>query len=241
MSLIRRRKKKVFAEKLIFSNDSLLSGKIDAYIMGNNVIDLYDYKSGTIDKESGSFEDYRDQLYFYAYLIHEKHGIYPTTIRLVGKDLAMESIPPAPTKSIEIADRMRKTLELYNQRVEESPLISDNTSASNEGCRFCDYKPYCETFWKSLSDVDTSEYDHIVVGLQNGSIEFSRSGVGAITLRVEKGTVSTEKITLGKFLVERFSDFENKNNQRLIITNIRYKVSHPNSGELTNRSRIIKI
>ena len=197
-----RGKCKVNSERILYSKDRKLSGKIDAYIVEENAIDLFDYKSGSFEKDSIRFEDYKNQLYFYAYLIHEEYGVYPRSLKFIGRDLESKSLHSEPSKSMEIANDMRRKLEFYNQKVSETSEVNQNTSPSSLACKYCDFKINCESFWRSVNNLEHDEYNHVIIGQAVGKIESSKSGSSVAKLKVEKGTVNTSEISLGKLFLK---------------------------------------
>ena len=107
------------SEKTLYSKDGLLFGQIDAYFIHQNRIELVDYKSGKVLEDDIPKEDYVNQLYFYAYLIFENHGIYPEVLRLIGKNAEVIEIEPNIEKSVNLANQMRSVLASYNRATEK--------------------------------------------------------------------------------------------------------------------------
>lgn len=230
----------VHTEDRIFARDGLLFGDLDAYFLRPEGIDLVDYKSGRMDDEGILKEDYVNQLYFYAYLIEQKHGIYPRSVTLVGKDQSAISIPAAPDKSYALADEMRSVLFSYNQKVAKERDVEKFAFPNSRNCAYCDAKPVCNAFWKALHSLETSSYCHVTQGIQ--AVPFRRSQIGCAMLELdqEAGTIAAGRLKISRLYELRYPYLKDKVGQRMLITNLRHiDSSKAPMAEVTDRSQII--
>ncbi len=232
----------VYTEKTLYSNDRLLFGQIDAFFIQSDGIDLVDYKSGSMVDEELPKEDYANQLYFYAYLIHQVHGIYPRSLALVGKDSSCLKIQPSPERSETIAREMKTILSNYNEQIKK-PIVMDSFANPNiDNCVFCDAKPVCESFWKALPEIELPVWAHVAIGTQIAPMVKSKLGGASIELMIEKSSLRTSRLKVTRIFEGRHPEFQDKVGQRILITNLRQLVqSNQELVEATERSLIFPI
>jgi PD-(D/E)XK nuclease superfamily len=233
----------VHAERRLESRDQLLSGTLDAYFITAGGIALVDYKSGEVSDapDDGARREYSDQLYFYAYLIQEVHGQYPTSLSLVGADGTMVDIPPDETRSKDLAADMRAVLAYYNGLVALHVDLESVATPSSDNCLFCARKAMCEKFWGSVGSLDIPAWNHVAVGRQRGSFERSRVGGGSIELIVERSSLRTDVVRITRLFEARYPhmQFDNGDGQRLSIAGLRQaRKGSSNLAEATDRTVI---
>lgn len=229
----------VKTENRLYSRDGLLFGEIDAYFIRPEGIDLVDYKSGSMMEGDSPKEDYANQLYFYAYLIHENHGVYPRSLTLVGKDSATVSIAPSLEKSIELANDMRTVLAHYNDQVSRGAPVERFAVPKIENCLFCDAKLVCSAFWKTASSMEFPPWAHVAIGTQAGHIVRSRVGGSSIEIATERSSLRSKRIKIARIFEGRFPDLKDNPGQILAFTNLKQLiVGGQDLVEVTERSQI---
>jgi RecB family exonuclease len=236
-------KSQVFAEKELFSRDGALFGKVDAYFIRDDAIDVVDYKSGTMVDGEQVKQDYADQLYLYAYLVRETHNIYPRTLSLVGKDGAVLSLPPSARRSEDVAADMRGILVRYNRAIADAPPAQLATP-SVDSCVFCDMKTGCARFWAALDTLELPSWSHVAIGLQSKPFVKSRLGTGSVELTVETSSIRTPVLNITRLFENRFPgiDFSNHVGQRLMVTNLRQPtITNPRLVEATERTTVVSL
>jgi len=231
-----------YAERKLTSRDGLLWGQVDAYFLSKDGIDLVDYKSGAVLEGDEPKQDYEDQLYFYAYLVHEAHDVYPRSLGLVGRDGSVVSLPPSPDRSSALAKEMRSLLAHYNEVVSQGRPAEELASPTSESCLFCDRKAICERFWGALPSLDIPPWNHVAIGVQTTPLVRTARGGGWLELAVEKSSLSAQAIKVTRVFEQRFPavDLEHRVGQRLLLTGLRQsQTGNASVAEATERSAII--
>lgn len=231
-----------YAERSLTSRDGLLWGRPDAYFVSQSDIDLVDYKTGSIFEEDGPRQDYEDQLYFYAYLIDQAHGIYPRSLSLSGPDGNIVSLPPSVERSQAVASNMLSVLEQHNRLAAQGASLEELATPASASCLFCERKLVCERFWHSLPVLETPPWNHVAIGLQSTPLARTARGGGWFELAVEKSSLSVRTLKVARVFDQRFPavDLEHRVGQRLLLTGLRRsEAANPVAAELTDRSTIV--
>jgi PD-(D/E)XK nuclease superfamily len=230
------------AERSLTSRDGLLSGQVDAYFVSDAGIDLVDYKSSPITDDDGSNKQYEEQLYFYAYLIQENHGVYPRSLSLVGRDGEALKLSPSPERSAALATDMRKTLARYNQELADGATLEDLAAPNRDSCLFCDRKAICERYWAALDGLAVPPWNHVAIGLQCTPLVRTPRGGGWFELGVEKSSIHVPVLKLIRVFEQRFPAVDlNQVGQRLFLSGLRALGSTSSVVEATERSTIARL
>lgn len=211
----------IYTENTLYSNDRNVFGQIDAYFIRNGTIDLVDYKSGKIEDQFGVKADYVDQLYFYAYLIDQNHGIYPAKLALKSKDYGDVEICPDPQKSVDVANQMKALLESYNQQVQHLTTVVEMARPSQNACSNCDAKVLCPSFWSNAAKLKLPNGKHVVRGKQIGELKKSTLGGSVIELEIEQASFDAKRILLTRVFEARYPEFKSVPDQRIIATSLK--------------------
>lgn len=214
-------KVEIHSEEWIYSKDEQLFGRPDAFFISAAGIDLVDYKSGSMLEGDSLKEDYSNQLYFYAYLIEEKYGKYPKSLKLIGRDLGEMSIEPAPKTSVQLADQMRSKLREYNDLVSKPSYMDKITSPSAENCSYCDAKSVCNAFWKNAKQMELPNRAHAVVGTQTLPLERNRHGTTILSLDIQDGSIDCKSLKITRFQPERYPHIEDRVGQTIMVINLK--------------------
>ncbi|MEO7329753.1 MAG: PD-(D/E)XK nuclease family protein [Minicystis sp.] len=230
------------AERKLTSRDGLLWGQVDAYFMSPEGIDLVDYKSGAILEDDEPKRDYGDQLYFYAYLIHDIYEYYPRSLSLVGRDGGTVQVPPSPARSLALANDVRATLARYNDLVSRARPLEELANPSSEACLFCDRKAICNKFWSAVPLLSIPQWNHVAIGMQATPLMRTPRGAGWLDLAVEKSSLATQMLKVTRLFEQRFPaiDLEHRVGQRLLFTGLRQaNAANPAIVEATERTAIV--
>lgn len=234
-------KVEVHAEEEIHCKDLLLVGTPDAYFIRSDGIELVDYKSGLVSEGDDSNLEHIEQLYFYAYLIREKYGSYPSALRLIGLNGEVVEVVPAPERSDALASDMKMTLAGYNTLAAQGASPEKAASPRPDSCIFCEAKPICKAFWLALSSMEFPSWNHVALGTLIKPIERSRLGGGSIQLSVEQSSLRTNSLKVARVFEQRYHGVNfDQVGQRLLLTGLRQAHEGEMSlVEATERSLII--
>lgn len=129
-------------EKMLVSEDGLLKGKPDRVEEGPRGTVIVDYKTGALSNPE-SLERYERQCLFYAWLWHERHGVWPVAYRLVNPLTDEEHggrVDPGA------AEELAADARSLAARLEDPPEASEQASPGGH-CAVCEFRPWCEPFW----------------------------------------------------------------------------------------------
>jgi RecB family exonuclease len=235
---------RTYAEKELRTKDGLLFGRLDAYVVHADGIEVVDYKSGMISEGDAPKEAYVEQLYFYAYLVEENYDRYPRTLSLAGGDGGLLNVRPDPQRSRQIAHEMRAMLAQYNSLVVAATTSEQLASPSTENCSFCDMKPACKAFWSALPVIELSGWHHVAIGRQLTPLVRTQLGGGSFVVTVEQSSLRSDTLKVSRVFERRYPDVDLQTNvgQRLVLTGLR-QPSERNLAlaEATERSSIVAI
>lgn len=234
----------VHAEVDLVSKDELLFGRLDAYFLRGNELELVDYKAGAVLDGERPREEYVEQLYFYAYLLEQNLGRYPTSLQLVGRDGVGIAIEPSPGRSNALAGEMKELLAAYNSHaatgIDASALASPGASA----CASCDLKPTCAPFWDALSRIQLPAWAHVAVGVVARPAVRSRLGACSFDLKVTRSSLGVSDLKVTRMFEDRYPGLtlDRMVGRELMITGLR-RVSERTAtvAELTDRSLILPL
>jgi CRISPR/Cas system-associated exonuclease Cas4 (RecB family) len=228
-----------FSEQDLYSNDGLLLGKLDAYFLNqaDAEAEVVDYKSGIVHEGEIPKEDYVNQLYFYAYLIQEKHLVYPGKLSLIDKNLETTEIKGSPEKSQRLASDMRFELEKYNQQVEKS-AGTVQTTPSPEACTYCDFRLICQDYWDNSAAFELPLWSQTAQGMQLGAFSRSKQGAVSIDLMVNKGSLAGQQIKIGGIFDGRFPSLKDKPGQLLSFVDLKIKANVTGYADVSDRTVI---
>lgn len=134
------------------SADGQIVGRLDRITWENGALAVTDIKTGHVTDFEGRLRpELRVQLMLYSYLVHERFGQWPKTLRILPLRGDTVTVPFSPAEAEELAGKMKRILATANQiidcvrsgNVDESELASP----SPDSCRFCRYRPTCESYW----------------------------------------------------------------------------------------------
>lgn len=136
------------------SRDGQIVGRLDRITWEDGELAVTDVKTGQVNDSEGKLRaGLKIQLLLYSYLVHEQFGRWPKTLRVLPLHGEPITVPFAPVEAQELAERMKAILIDANQlianvragRANESELASPSV----ESCRFCRYRPSCESYWEA--------------------------------------------------------------------------------------------
>jgi hypothetical protein len=235
----------VHAEEEVHSQDGVLFGRLDAYFVHADGIDLVDYKSGAVLEGDEAKQDYVEQLYFYAYLLEEKYGRYPRSLSLIGRDNVSVQIEPAAARSRALAAEMRTVLSAYNSRTSAAAVdVPGLARPSALACASCDMKPACIRFWEALAGIELPVWGHVAVGKLAPPVVRSRLGACSFDLEVERSSLGVPTLKVTRVFEERFPalELDRSIGRMLMVTGLRQPSQRtPTVTEATDRCQIVTL
>ena len=141
-------------EMEVVSHDGLIAGRLDKVRWERGIAAITDVKTGKpIDGEGNVRRDILVQLKLYAYLLYDRDGVWPASIRiqpLNGEAIAVEFTPEeVETLACEVREKLGKANEtisgVLDGKIEEAQLA--NPSPLN--CRFCTFRISCAAYWSA--------------------------------------------------------------------------------------------
>ncbi len=171
------------------SCDEMIRGRIDAAVPTDRGIMIQDFKSGRISNGSGQGgeeirEEYQVQLKLYAALYAETFGRWPDSVGIVHLSGAIHNVDFTIAECAELLLEAKTTLQQINAIVATSPEASLPSVLANprpDACAYCQYRPACEPYQSSRSDVDSLEWPMDVIGTLTS---ISQLGNGRLILKI---------------------------------------------------------
>jgi hypothetical protein len=134
------------------SADGHIVGRLDRITWEDGALAVTDIKTGHVTDFEGRLRpELRIQLMLYSYLVHERFGRWPKTLRILPLRGDPVSVPFSPDEAQGLADKMKQILAATNQVIEKVRIgsidESELASPAPDSCRNCRYRPTCEGYW----------------------------------------------------------------------------------------------
>ncbi|MCF7824822.1 MAG: PD-(D/E)XK nuclease family protein [Candidatus Marinimicrobia bacterium] len=140
-------------EVWLHSRDGLIVGKADLIKKSDTETKISDFKSGHIFDGDNIKQEYKDQLFLYAYLYNEDQGSPPDVLSVVDlekKEFVIEFSMEECYATANEAIRLLAEVNLHAMNDHREKLAMPSKS----NCQYCSYKPACSYFWRLESDED---------------------------------------------------------------------------------------
>ncbi len=136
-------------EVAVASKDGLLNGRVDRAEHRPDGIWLFDYKSALRDDLPGRYER---QLRLYAYMWHETRDEWPKAAYVVYPlTSTFHQVSIDPNSCQATADEAAALI----QRLQEERR-TEELATPGDTCQICDYRPWCQSFWKWQAEANVS-------------------------------------------------------------------------------------
>ena len=203
---------KVIASERQFDNvRDGFTGKPDLVLRRTNGLVIIDYKSGELSDDLQNreerIESWRQQILFYASIVKEEFGEWPVggEIRLLNKKIIPILINQQEAEAL--AEAAQTLKQNYNAKIASGLIYSELAQYSVDGCRFCEFKGACNTFWKEnpLPIPGTDSYGYLsgrVLKITTGN------NTGTITIASEKLDVPSQEWKISNLSTEQFGNLE---------------------------------
>jgi hypothetical protein len=136
------------------SHDGIVVGRLDRIVWENENLVVTDLKTGRIaDSADGLRPELRVQLMLYAYLMHQKVGQWPKTLKVqpIHGDAIEVNATPMEIESLvrELGRMLVETNQLISQVLSGKSDEAALASPSVDACRFCRFRLSCESYWEA--------------------------------------------------------------------------------------------
>jgi len=140
-------------EAKISSGDGLIVGRLDRYRWEDGLLVVTDIKTGKTSNQNGKLNrELTMQLMLYAYLLHERFGQWPKSLKIITLRGETIEVPFSPDEAENLAAQMKQRLietdKSIGEVIEGKRLTNTLASPSPEVCRFCRYRPSCASYWE---------------------------------------------------------------------------------------------
>jgi RecB family exonuclease len=144
------------AERWYDAYGGKLKGRADAVYSSEGRTEVADYKTGSIYEpaEGGELalkQVYKRQVLLYAAMHHWETGEWPTAAYIIPVEGERHRVTIDAAEAEREADHAIGLLDEYNDSVERLRSTQDLAKPSQEACRWCSYKAFCEPFRAQVS------------------------------------------------------------------------------------------
>jgi PD-(D/E)XK nuclease superfamily len=174
-------------EVWIESRDGRLGGYIDCVTITNEGVILSEYKTGAVldyrtrNDTREVKQSYEEQLKLYAYLYHDKFGVWPFRLEIVPLQRSPIEVLFEHKDAERLFEEATTYLLVANERIkkvkEGKAALPDLASPGPKHCRFCLFRPACSAYWIARRvepdekwPIDVRGYVKQVISLRNGKI-----------------------------------------------------------------------
>lgn len=188
------------------------TGKPDLILRRSNGLVIIDYKStelsDDVQKREKQIEFWRQQVLFYASIVKAelREWAVSAEIRLLNREVV--PIPIDLRKVEDITREAQALKENYNAKIEMGVSHSELAQYSVDGCRFCEFKGACDTFWQEnpqpIPGTDEPEClsGHVL------KVTTGKSKNSAIVIRSQKSDGSSQEWQISNLSFEQFGNLE---------------------------------
>ena len=223
----------VVASERKFSNvTDGFTGKPDLILRRVNGLVIIDYKSSELSDDSQNREEkvelWEQQILFYASIVKESFGKWPVAgeIRLLNKEVI--SIPIDQQKVKVLLEEAQALKEKYNTKIEVGVKPSELAQYSVDGCRFCEFKGACDTFWEENPPLIPGTDDYGCLSGQVSKLVIGGNNKYSIVIASEKSDVSSQEWQISNLSTEQFGNLEGLE-QGTLVRLIDFKIESDDS------------
>ncbi len=169
------------AERLMISPSGSIGGRMDLILSNKNGAEIIDYKTGEVMDKTGSIkEEYKIQMKLYAALHHDIYSIWPKKLTLVSLSRRRHEVKFTPDECGKLLTDFKVKLEEVNRKILGGEPLGNLATPSPEACKFCLYRPDCQSYW--MKKEDTEYWPKDVAG---NVLEKTVSGMGLVRIVLE--------------------------------------------------------
>lgn len=166
-------------ERTLTSADGVVTGTPDLVLSDGGSVTMVDLKTGTLDERGR--ERYENQIHIYAYAYESVYGIWPSHGILRNPSTGREiRFPIDPKKAEGLIAQASKEVDRIAAEQQMAQLAQ-----TGEACRNCDYRPWCDPYWRS--EHDQSDFAGSVTEIAATLDDDTRRSNGWVTIKSEEG------------------------------------------------------
>ncbi len=192
-----------FSERGYRAYGGRMRGRADLVRSVQGRVEIEDYKTGEIYEEAeiGGAQALlkprlRRQLLLYAAMHHSETGEWPRSGHIVPLAGERASIEVDPYEAAQEAEAALELLDRFNAQVARGQGSGSLASPSEDACRLCSFKAFCEPFWMQVSASWT--WGGVSATIEGVVLQANIGGTGNWTakVRVERGNVERGTYTV---------------------------------------------
>ena len=180
-------------ERRLCSTDGELEGTPDLVLVRSTEFIVVDYKSSLVLSDGEVGEPFVQQLQLYAYLAAESYRLSDGKALLLSLREGKVPVDATPELRERAASQARLARASYNAR---SPGAQP-ALPSPDNCVYCPYLCRCEAFWRAVEPTWSTTIGHAVQGTIAKDPEISSSGIAAVQLHADAGTLGSRTVVVG--------------------------------------------
>lgn len=169
----------------------VIVGRLDRVDHSSGDVVIVDYKTGALHDER--LARYRRQCLVYAWLWHETTDEWPTKYRIINPIDDTEIQAPVDSEAaclvVEDMERMAKDVSQH--------IPPDQQASPGAHCAHCQYRPWCEPYWDSVSGrgvayAGESVYRRVTLQARSTAHAVQKAGKLFVEVRTRVGTATVE-------------------------------------------------
>lgn len=209
----------VLIEKEFNSTDGQLTGRIDHLVLrADQPWMLTEFKSAKCVQGGALRQDYIRQLHFYAGLLRDNFGRFPSTLRLISPQDGSFEFPCSNSLLEEVGYHARVIFDLMRFRLGGRGDWKASLKPGSASCQSCSKRLVCPAFRSLQGTVVFDGPAHLVWGRIRRVV--SGDGLGRIELDIEAGSLPSGLSSVLDFEPRHYSDFPIQDGTSVVITDL---------------------
>lgn len=183
------------------TQDRIVGGFVDAIISTNVGDTIIDYKTGNINRQDGNYgsvqEIYKIQLQLYAAIYNSVFGTWPVSLQIVEINGTSYEIDFDQEDSVNLLNEAYHMMTTINLIISNEKNLSEMndllSSPSPDTCRYCLYRPACQSYMKRKEISPSAEWPKDIMGTL---YEKKILGNGLMLIRIAADNNNSDIITI---------------------------------------------
>ncbi|MBZ5752455.1 PD-(D/E)XK nuclease family protein [Metabacillus rhizolycopersici] len=184
-------------ERWFETGDSIVGGYVDKIIFTNSGYEIIDFKTGSIiDNNNLEIKkEYKYQMLLYAALLYENLNEWPLALKIYGFNGAIHSIKYNKDECIKVLNEAKEMFYQINDLIlgidNFFELQKNLANPAPEHCRFCEFRPICNTYWEKR---EASPHLNWSLDIRGQFESLRTSGNGTYLLKIRSTSNNTYKV-----------------------------------------------